>query len=417
MSDDEGPFVRRQPRARERRARRRVGIVLAALVSSALIGGLFYALMPKPVSAVVTSVERGSLRATIRESARTRIRARYVIKAPVTGTIERIALEPGTRVSTSELIAKLAATAAPILDVRARRSAELHVEAARASLMKAAAELRRAEIRLELTRKERERARRLARESAVTPAELDQAEAAHLDASKLVESASMSARICEAELRIAESTVRVPEGANTPENVFIRAPIGGTILSVFERGPCVVFAGTPLVEVGEPSELELVASVLTTDALQVANYPAVRVDVRGYPSSMAGLRRVEPAAYTKLSALGVEEQRVDVLLDWTPPESVTHLLGDGYRVEVTFTSFAADDVVSAPTSAIFRRGDGWAAYAVEDERARLKTVTLGARGDRHVEVLSGLAPGDEVVAYPSEQIADGVSVERIEVER
>ena len=132
---------------------------------------------------------------------------------------------------------------------------------------------------------------------------------------------------------------------------------------------------------------------------------------------MAGLRRVEPAAYTKLSALGVEEQRVDVLLDWTPPESITYLLGDGYRVEVTFTSFAADDVVRAPTSAIFRRGDGWAAYTVVNERARLKTVTLGARGDRHVEVLSGLAPGDEVVAYPSEPVADGVSVERIEVER
>lgn len=192
--------------------------------------------------------------------------------------------------------------------------------------------------------------------------------------------------------------------------MLIRAPIDGTILSIAQRGPGPIAQGTPILEVGDPRSLELVVGVLTRDAVRAIAHPVARIDGWGGAPFLARIVRVDPSAYTRLSALGVEEQRVDVVLDPGAEQPVPPGLSDGFRIEVTLTTFAAGETVTAPASALFREGDGWAAYVVEDGRARLRRVTLGERGDRQVEVRSGLRPGDHVVEHPHDRVRDGVAV-------
>jgi HlyD family secretion protein len=403
-------------RARQRIRRRRIWRGLVVLVAASLLAVLVRGLLPRPVPAVLGSVDRGPLVLSLVEEGRTRVRERYLVVAPAHGALERLRIEPGDRVTAGQILGRLGPALSPLVDARSRDEATHQLETSLALASRARAERRRAEVALDLARKSLERTRTLTSERAVAPFELDEAEARFRDADESLDAATMSVRASEAEVERARARLETsPPRARG--GVDVVAPISGLVLGVLERGPSIVASGTPLVALGDPSELEVVVGLLTRDAVRVASHREATVDADGRSQTPARLRRVEPNGYTRMSALGVEEQRVDVVLDWTPPSALSGLLGDGFRVDVTLTLHANQDALRAPASAVFRRGEGWVAYAVRDGRARLREVVLGARNDRHVEVLGGLEPGDEVVLHPSDRVVDGVRLQRITVER
>ncbi len=369
---------------------------------------LAVAFWPQEMAVDLGEVTRSTLQVTIDEEGETRVRRRFVVSAPVTARVLRIELEPGDPVVRDEtVIAELQPETPALLDARSRAEAEAAAAAARAALGRTRAEVERA--RADLARLERELARErdldasgLTTRQAVDLREAD-VEAARetLRASEFA-SASAASDLTRAEARLAPSTGR---GGRV---LSVTAPIDGVVLRRLRESEGLVPAGEPLVELGNPSDLEIVADLLSTDAVRVQPGAGVLIDQWGGDTVLrARVRRIEPAGFTKISALGVEEQRVNVVLDLEDAEDAWARLGDGYRVEVRIIVWEGADIVTVPTSALFRRGDGWAVFVADAGRARLAPVTIGQRSQTHAEVTGGLSPGDQVVLHPGDALDDG----------
>lgn len=388
---------------------KRAVLVLAGLAVAALV---VRAYMPKPVLADLASVVRGPLLVTVDEDGRTRVKDRYVVSAPIGARMARVEFEAGDVVKAGQVVARLFPSAAPILDARTRAEAEARVAATLAARGQANAVLVRAGADLGYAQKELARKRSLAERDIIAREALDRIELRVQDAEAGLTSAEFGVRVAAQELEMARAALRRFTGRGDDRDAFeIACPVDGVVLKVLTESEGVVQAGTALLEVGDPGRLEVAVDVLSQDAVHVT--PGARVAVVRWGGGRAldgHVRLVEPSAFTRVSALGVEEQRVWVVIDLDAPREMWASLGDGYRVEVRIVVWESSDVLKAPTSALFRRGDGWAVYRVEDGTARLRRVETGKRNGLEAEVISGLEAGDTVIVYPSDAVEEGVAI-------
>ena len=383
-------------------------LLVAGLV---VVGMVVKAYMPKPVLADLAVVERGALLVTVDEDGRTRVKDRYVISAPITARMSRIELEAGDPVSAEQVVVKLFPAAAPILDARTRAEAEARVAATLAARGQAKAALVRAKADLDYAQKELARKQNLAKKDILAREVTDQLELHVQDAKAKLTSAEFGVRVAAHELEMARAALRRFTGKEDREAFDIACPVDGVVLKVLTESEGVVQAGTPLLEVGDPGRLEIAVDVLTQDAVHVESGARVAIVRWGGERELKGhVRRVEPSAFTRISALGVEEQRVWVVIDLDAPRGEWASLGDGYRVEARIVVWEAPEVLKVPTSAVFRSKDSWAVYRVEDGTARLRRIQTGQRNGLEAEVLSGLEPGDAVIVYPSDAVEDGVAI-------
>ncbi|MFL5438451.1 MAG: efflux RND transporter periplasmic adaptor subunit [Myxococcales bacterium] len=381
-------------------------------IATAIAAGLVWAAWPKPVAVDLATVARGPFEVTVSETGRTRVRNRYAVSAPVSGALSRIGLRPGDAVDGGQLVARIVPADPPLLDARTRAEALSRLRAAEASRGRAAAQLDRASTQLAFARTEAERQRKLAAAGSVPERVLDAAQAEERARGGEALAANFAVQAADAEVEAARATVAAVSGRGKAQaEAIVRAPARGVVLRILQQSEAPVAAGTPLLEIGEPDELEVVVDLLTQDAMRVLPGAPARIAGLGGEDLPAHVRLVEPSGFTRLSALGVEEQRVCVLLDAS--ERVPRL-GDGYRVEVAITVFSAADVLQVPASAVFRSGSSWSLFVAEGTRVRLRAVELGQRNEAAVQVLAGVRAGERVLLHPSDRVREGSRyVERV----
>lgn len=384
-----------------------------------VVAMLVMAWMPKPIPVDIAEVETGALLVTVDESGRTRVKDRYVVSAPLAGNLARMALDPGDSVEEGEELAQILSLEPPLMDARSRAQAQARVSSARASARQARATRGRIEASSEFNEREAARQRGLAARGSVASLAAERADLQHRTSTEELASATFATRVADYEVRVAEAALRRQGGttgrrgqAPADEQVIVDAPVAGKVLRVIQESEGVVQAGSPLLEIGDASHLEIVVDVLTSDAVDIALGASVIIDRWGGDEVLHGrVRVIEPSAFTRVSALGVEEQRVNVIIDIDEPYEVWQALGDGYRVEARIVTWEGADIFKVPASSIFRRDEGWAVYVVEAGLVALRSVEVGRSNGLEVEIVSGLEAGDQVVLHPSDQIAEGAQVE------
>lgn len=397
---------RRKPGGRHL-IRRTIVVVLLA----GLLGLVAWGFRPQPIPVETGAVARGPLTVRVSEEGRTRIRNRYVVAAPVAGTMRRVPLKAGDEVKAGDtILTAIEPAAAPLLDGRSREQAEAAVAMHEAAGKQAAESLEAARTALKLAEAERDRVRSVRRTGTVSASERDRAESEA--AIKAAELRSIEFALKVNDYRLAQARAALARGpADADELVEVRSPVTGRVLKVMQESETVVLAGTPILEVGDPADIEIEAEILSRDAVRIRPGDAVRVEQWGGGEPLTGrVRRVEPAAFTKISALGVEEQRVYVLCDLLDPPDEARRLGDRYRVEVRVAVWHSDDVLLAPAGALFRKGNEWKTFVYQDGRAVERTVRAGHTDGHTTEVLDGLQIGDRVLLHPPDTVKDGVRV-------
>ncbi len=395
-----------------------VRTILFLIVIGSIVGGLVWSFWPQPVGVEVATVTRGSLRVTVDEDGKTRIKERYVVAAPLAGRLLRIDWDPGDSITRGQtVLATIEPLEPDLLDVRAVAQSEARVKAAQAALDRAQPLIERARSELEFAQSEVERHRKLAKTESASEREVEQAEMLYTSRMHDYTAAQRAQSIAQFELELARAAlVRVrPDDPATPDDRQLRilAPISGQVLRLFQESATIVRAGEPLLEVGDPADLEIEVDVLSDDAVKIRpGYQAFLEQWGGERPLPATVRLVEPAGFLKVSALGVEEQRVNVILDLADPPEKRRELGDAFRVEARIVIWEQADVLQVPTGALFRRGDQWAVFAVRGERAELCPLEIGRRNSLAAQVLTGLREGDEVILHPSDKVRPGVLVQR-----
>ena len=393
---------------------KRIAAGAGALIVLALIA---VALRPAPVAVDLAAVARGSLLVTIDDEGETRVRDVYVVSAPVAGRVLRIEQEVGDAVEAGQtILARIQPSDPSFLDVRSQSEAEARVRAAQAELALHEADVQRAIAERDFADVELERTRELIKGGNVSEAALDRKQMSFNTAAAQVKTADAAVAVARSELERARASLIAPssrDGEGVDPRcciVNVRAPVSGRVLKLIQESETVVGAGQGLVEVGDPADLEIVVDLLSTDAVRVREGAAVAVTDWGGGRTLKGrVRRVEPFGFTKISALGVEEQRVNVIIDFTEPREAWASLGHGYRVEVRIEEWRGDQVLKVPTSALFRQRNDWAVFVADSgDRARLKTVQVGRANGREAQIVAGLEPGERVVLHPGETIDDGV---------
>jgi HlyD family secretion protein len=371
--------------------------------------------MPQPVSVDFAEVDRGPLVVTITDDGRTRIRERYVVSAPLSGRLVRIRHKPGDEVVANDtLLTSIEPTDPALLDPRAIAEAEARVKAAEARLSQAGPRLESAKVALNHEETELGRLQNLAERSAATEKELDAQRVAFRKAGHEYQAAQFEVEIARFELDVARAALTHGQGeeVNSGWSFPVRSPISGRLLRVFQESATIVNAGERILEVGDPGDLEVEVDILSTDAVRVQPGNRVMLEQWGGDESIPGrIRLIEPSAFTKVSALGIEEQRVNVIIDFVDSEDIRPQLGDGYRVEAAIVEWESADVLKVPTGALFRDGDSWAVFVVSEGRAKLTHVTLDHRNDNEAEVIDGLKQGDRVILYPGDRVEQGSRVE------
>ncbi len=390
-------------------------LVIWGALGLLLAAALVYAFRPQPVPVDLGLVEQRRLTVSLSEEGEAEVREVYDLSAPVSGRLLRIEAEVGDPVAAGESeLARIEPAAPAFLDLRSESEARAAVEAARAARDLAQADLVRSQAELAFAESELDRARKLFARGTVARRQLDQAERAHRVAAADLLTAQANLDVRAHELEVAEARLVSP-GAGLPAGedcacVTLRAPVDGEVLRVLQESETVVGAGQPLLEIGDPRDLQVRVDLLSEDAVLVEPGQDAVLTGWGGPALNAVVRRVEPYGYTKVSALGIEEQRVDVLLDLTDPPRDWARLGHGYRVDVAIR-LHDEPALTIPLGALFRDGEDWRAFQEIDGEARAVTLSLGRRNDRHAEVLGGLSAGARVVLYPSDRVRDGAGLE------
>ncbi len=410
---------------------RRLGLVAVAL---SVVGMLVYALLPKPVGVDLGTVERGPLQVTVDEDGRTRIKEQYIVSTPLSGRLMRIDLDVGDPVVAGQsAIARIQPTDPALLDPRARAQSEARVKAAEARLKQAATGLEKAKAAMDFAESEVARIRKLRDRDAATSSQVDAKELEFRTTTQEFRAARFAEEIARFELELEQAALLRTQGDEddddsahgngghgdaddgTPSDAngefLIRAPISGRVLKVFQESATVVTPGMQLVQLGDPSDLEIVVDVLSSDAVRIVPGAKARLDQWGGEEPLtATVRLVEPSGFTKISALGVEEQRVNIVLEFDDPPENRSSLGDSFRVEAHIVIWEDPQVLKVPNSALFRHEGKWAVFRINDVHARLQPVEIGHQNSLESEILSGLGEGDRIVMHPSDQIKDGVEV-------
>ena len=385
---------------------------LIALAVLAVVGLIVVAWIPNPVEVEVATVTRGPLVVTVNEDGRTRVKDRYLVSAPITGSLARLDLEAGDTIEEGQVLARLVPLPPPLLDSRTRAEAKARVDAAIAARRQSQAAINRARFQRDFAKQESERALAVVKQGGLARSDADRAVSTYRGSEEDLRSAEFGGRVAEHQLTLAQTALMQLTGkAEEGEQLDIISPVAGQVLKVFQESEGVAPSGTAIVEVGDPAALEVVVDVLSQDATRIPAGAKTTIERWGGKNSLLGhVRVVEPSAFTKLSALGVEEQRVNVIIDMDDDRELWSNLGDGYRVEARISVWEGEDVLKVPASAVFRSDEAWATFVVEEGTAVVRTVELGETNGLETEVLSGLEEGDAVIAYPSDSVRDGVSV-------
>lgn len=377
-----------------------------------MLGLIAWGLWPKPIVIETGTAARGPLTVRVSEEGKTRVRNRYVVAAPVTGKMRRVMLKPGDEVKAGEtLLTAIEPMAAPLLDPRARAQAVAVVAMHEATRKQASATLEGKQSVLHLAEEDRDRVRAVKREGTVSEADRDRAEGEASMRAAEVRAAEFSLQVIDYELAQARAALERPEMQAVGNLVEVKSPVSGRVLKVLQESEMVVSPGTQILEIGDPADIEIEAEILSRDAVGIRAGDAVEIEQWGGESPLKGrVRRVEPAAFTKISALGVEEQRVIVLSDLVEIPETAKTLGDRFRVEARVAVWHGDDVLIVPAGALFREGNAWKTYLFKDGQARLTAIEAGHSDGRFTEILSGLAAGDEVLLHPPDTVKDGSAV-------
>lgn len=366
-----------------------------------------YAFYPRPVLVDAAEISRGDLVVEVRAEGRTRVQELYVVSAPVTGRLARIGNRTGEDVKAGDLLATLYPADYSALDSRSRAEAEAALDAAKAASLIAEANLSEAQLIAQEAEKNANRMLSLLDHQIVSEAAMDQAKLDRDAAAARLVAARSAALVAKAELEGAKSRLADPANPGTGKDARkLLSPASGRILRVYQQSEAMVAAGTPLLEIGDTAHLEVVAEFLSEDAASVVPGAAARM-WHGDSKPLAGVVRfIEPSAFMKISALGVEEQRVNVVIDFSDREQAG-TLGDGFRLETAIATASAQDVPLVPVAALFRDRGQWAVYSLVSGRAQLKPIETGIRSQEYAQILNGLAPGEKVILYPDRSVSDG----------
>lgn len=390
---------------------------LAQLTAGLLVAGfLAYSFWPRPIEVDVAQASRGPLRVTVDEDGKTRIKERYVVSAPLAGRLQRIALRAGDPVTASSTLLAVIEPGDPaLLDDRSRAEADARVKAAEATRKQAVPRLERARVAYKLSVKELQRIRQMVVGRETTIQDLESAEHKERMAQEDVKATQFALQIADYELDLARAalTRTHPRSPGDAESwrFEVRSPVSGRVLRVFQESAAIITPGKHLLEVGDPSDLEVEVDVLSSDAVKIAPGARVFLEHWGGDKPLLGqVRLVEPSGFMKRSALGVEEQRVNVIIDFVDPPQKRRRLGDAYRVEARIVIWSAENVLKVPSGCLFRRGEDWAVFAIVDGCSQLSRVGVGRSNALETEITSGLEEGTAVILHPGDKIQSGSRV-------
>jgi len=381
------------------------------------LGGLLLVLLivwglwPKPILVETATAAKGALTVRVSEEGKTRVRNRYVVAAPVAGHMRRVLLKPGDEVKAGEtVLTSIEPSVAPLLDPRARQQAEALVSLREASRQQASQALQAARTASELAAADRDRILAVGNPRAIAATDRDRFESEAAIKAAQYRSSEFALKVADYEL--AQARAALERGTETrTEWVEVKSPVSGRVLKVMQESETIVTPGMQILEVGDPADIEVEAEILSRDAVAIRAGDSVEIEQWGGESVLkARVRRVEPAAFTKVSALGVEEQRVIVLSDLIDPPAAAQALGDRYRVEVRVATWHGEGVLVVPAGSLFREGNAWKTFVRRSGKALLVPVDAGHTDGRSSEILSGLSAGDEVLLHPPDTVKDGTAV-------
>jgi len=383
-------------------------ITIASLI---IIGLLIFGFWPQPVKVEAVAVKRAPMTVTIEEEGRTRVIDRYVISAPVDGVACRVQLDVGDPVSQGEMLLSVSPLKSPVLDQRSLAQARARVAAAESSLLAAREHAIAAKAAAQLAVTDEARLKPLLKEKLVPREIYDKAVTQVQTSAAARRSADFNVEVAKYELEAAKTMLHYSDPGVKAERVPVYSPINGRILKVAHECEGPVRTGDPLLEVGNPEALEVEVDVLSADAVKIKPGMQVLFDRWGGEGLLQGVvRTVEPVGFTKISALGVEEQRVLVICDFTSPQEKWQRLGDGYRVEARFVLWQEDNVLQVPASSLFRYRDGWAVFVIENGRAKRRGIKIGQRNGLAAQIMEGLQPGETVINHPGDEVENGLRV-------
>lgn len=409
-SDTTAPWATPRDAKGKFRFRRLLPWIGLLILASAIAWGLW----PKPVVVETGVAARGPLTVRVAEEGKTRVRNRYIVAAPVAGAMQRVPLKPGDEVTAGEtVLTTIQPVDPPLLDPRTREQATTAVAIREAGRNQAAQALEAARAAAQLATAELERLRSVTRAGTISQADRDRAAAAAAMRAAEVRAAEFSLQVADYEIVQAQAALARPTDPGAGGVVEVRSPVSGRVLRVMQESQTVVAPGTPLVEIGDPTDIEIEAEILSRDAVTIDVGDVVEIDQWGGVDPLeARVRRVEPAAFTKVSALGVEEQRVIVLSDLVEVPETAKTLGDRYRVEVRVAIWHTDDALIVPAGGLFREGNAWKAFVYRHGKATMTAVDAGRSDGRFTEILGGISAGDELLIHPPDNVVDGTRVRK-----
>jgi HlyD family secretion protein len=397
------------------KTRNRIALAVIAVLVAALAA---WALRPQPIAVEVAEVTRGVFEQTVVDDGKTRVRDRYVVSAPLAGRVERITLDAGDTVRLGQAVALLTPTVPAFLDARTERELRERIGAAEAQAARARAEAQKVLAQRDQAQADVKRQAKLAEGGFVSPTVREQAELALRTAERSVDAARFAEEAARHDLAQARAALTRYRSGSAGPKWEVTSPVNGSVLKVVQKSEGAVALGAPLLEVADARSLESVVDVLSQEAVAIRPGMAARLEIgSGVPPLRALVRLVEPSAFTKVSALGVEEQRVNVILDFDGPLDKLWTIGDGYRVEAYIITHRVEDAVKVPVGALFREGEGWAVFVADGERAAKRSVKVPRRNGAEALVEEGLKPGERVVVYPSDALRDGSRLEVLRAPR
>ena len=397
---------------RATRIKRTAGVLVIGLI----IAGLIWFAWPRPIPVDLATVAKGPMEVTVDDEAKTRVKHVYTVSAPVAGKVLRNPREVGDQVTADETVVAVMQPMRPsFLDVRSREELQAALAAAEAAETLADHEVHRIQASLDYYRNELRRVEKLKVGETISAKALDEAKFSVETNQAALGSAKAQLEVRRNERASIAARLTDPSDTNPPDDssccIQIRSPVTGRVLKVIQESENIVQPGTPLIDIGDPLDLEVVADLLSTDAVQIKEGSSVRIDGWGGPPIQGRVARIDPAGFLKVSALGIEEQRVRTRIDFVDPPEMWSTLGHDYRVIVHVTIWKGDNVLTVPVGTLFRVGEDWAVFAVRDGRARITIVKIDHQNGRVAEVVSGLSEGDRIILHPSDRIKDGVVVE------
>ena len=392
-------------------------ILLWSLLGLILAATLVWAFIPKPIPVDLLTLEPGEMTVTVDEEGETRVKDIFILSAPISGRAMRIDAEVGDEViAENTLVAEIEPIDPTLLDPRSEAQARADIRAAEANRILAEAAIKEAKVELDFAESELKRAKSLREDAVISERELEAAERTYQTRLAALETAAANRQARQAELERARAQLISPTDARRVSSdcpcVPIRSPVDGRILKILHKSEGVVSAGEPLVEIGDPADLEIVADLLSSDAVKVDPGQRVIIENWGGKNPLSGVvKRVEPFGFTKVSALGIEEQRVNVIIDFTDPNEDRSRIAHGFQVDVRIVLWQGESVLKIPLTALFRNGDQWNVFVEREEKAKKQMISIGRRTGLEAEVLEGLSSGDRIVVHPSEKVSEGVAIE------